>query len=491
MSDPKPSVQTTDIGETGGLKKSLRFLYVYALATGAILTFMGYWDAVFVQYCGPGTWLGFLLMTIMVLPVAFVYCEMAPHFPTAGGELLYNTVAINKHAGFWSSWLIMAAWITVPTAGTMAIVDWFFLIFKIEGSVQLTSIITVILLVIFCFLSLNDIQIAGKVQTFMLFSALIILVVTGIMFLFHPSWSFDNMRPLFQSILGKAEGEPIAGLNVSGWLIGLGLIVTPYFGFETVPQLVEEGDFPIKSGTKAIWGSVVTCGVLYSFFFFCLAGLGPFDKMIATSPNVVADGSNLKSFIAINWMNNEMGWTFWAYIFGIGAVLFCIGTCILGFWVSGVRLFYAMGSRNFLPQAFAKLNKHAQPIVPNYFLLGFSIVLVLIKSNTSFMNDFFNTMSFGCACCYTLTMIGAIRLRQRYPQWEYPVKLPGGMAFRVLALILAFAIAVLCGIGLTPGSWRAFGIYLLIGAGLWMYMVFVRWKKSNVVVHTIHGDIEG
>lgn len=491
MSEPNQSVKPTELQEPQGLKKSLRLLYVYALATGAILTFMGYWDAVFVQYCGPGTWLGFLLMTFMVMPIAFVYCELAPNFPNAGGELLYNTVALNKHAGFWSSWLIMAAWITVPTAGTMAIVDWIFLALKIEGNVQLTSIITVVLLFIFCYLSVNDIQIAGKVQTVMLFAALIILVLTGIMFLFHPSWSIDNMRLLFQSILGKAEGEPIVGMNFKGWLIGLGLIVTPYFGFETVPQLVEEGNFPIKNGTKAIWGSVLTCGILYSFFFFCLAGLGPFDRMIATTPNIVADSSNLKSFITINWMQQELGWVVWPYIFGIGAVLFAVGTCILGFWVSGVRLFYAMGRQNFLPKSFARLNKHSQPIIPNFFLLAFSIVLVLIKSNTTFMNDFFNTMSFGCACCYAITMIGAISLRRRYPHWDYSVKLPGGMTFRVLALVFALAIAVLCGIGLTPGSWKAFGIYLAIGAALWLYMVLGRWQKTGVVVNTIHGDIEG
>lgn len=30
--------------ESGGLKKSLRLIYVYAIAAGAIFTFIGYWD---------------------------------------------------------------------------------------------------------------------------------------------------------------------------------------------------------------------------------------------------------------------------------------------------------------------------------------------------------------------------------------------------------------------------------------------------------------
>ena len=100
--------------EESHLHKSLKLIYVYAIATGAIFTFIGYWDSIFYEYCGPGTWLAFLLMTLMILPIAFVYCELAPMFPEAGGELIYNTVGLNKHMGFLSAWLIMLAWIAVP-----------------------------------------------------------------------------------------------------------------------------------------------------------------------------------------------------------------------------------------------------------------------------------------------------------------------------------------------------------------------------------------
>jgi len=38
--------------ESSGLKKSLRLIYVYAIAAGAIFTFIGYWDTIFYEYCG-------------------------------------------------------------------------------------------------------------------------------------------------------------------------------------------------------------------------------------------------------------------------------------------------------------------------------------------------------------------------------------------------------------------------------------------------------
>lgn len=89
--------------EPSGLKKSLRLIYVYAIAAGAIFTFIGYWDTIFYEYCGAGTFFGFILMTLLILPIAMVYCELAPLFPKAGGELIYNTVGINRHVGFFSS----------------------------------------------------------------------------------------------------------------------------------------------------------------------------------------------------------------------------------------------------------------------------------------------------------------------------------------------------------------------------------------------------
>ena len=80
-----------------GLQKSLQLIFVYTVATGSIFTWVSYWDSVFFGYCGSGTWLAFGLMTLAILPTALVYSELAPLFHTSGGELIYNTVGMNKH----------------------------------------------------------------------------------------------------------------------------------------------------------------------------------------------------------------------------------------------------------------------------------------------------------------------------------------------------------------------------------------------------------
>jgi L-asparagine transporter-like permease len=103
------------------------------------------------------------------------------------------------------------------------------------------------------------------------------------------------------------------------------------------------------------------------------------------------------------------------------------------------------------------------------------------------MNDFFNLMSFGCACAYALTMISAMRIHKKYPNWVSPYKLKGGNFTRVLALIIAVVIAFFCTLGQSAGSWKSFGIYLGVGVLLWLWMVLVNWKKHPVEIETVEG----
>ncbi|MCI8639676.1 MAG: APC family permease [Coprococcus sp.] len=475
-----------------GLKRGLKLIYVYAIAAGAIFTFIGYWDTIFMSYCGPATFLAFAAMTCAVLPIALVYCELAPMFPQVGAELCYNTVGLNKHIGFFSSWAIMMAWIAVPPAAVMAIIQWFTAkVFPQFGwntnpSFMTITIIGIILICLYCVISLNDIQIAGKAQLVMLIGAIFGCIVTAVILIFFSGqWSFSNFTEG-----GFFRSTTIAGDGFGGWCLGLAMIITPYFGFETVPQMVEEGDFPIENSTKAIWGSVVTCGIVYTLFFFALGGLEKWESLLFID-GVAANGEY--DFLAISAMQRLGGgigtwnaWNIWALVFGIFAILCAIGTCLLGFWLSTVRLIYAMGRQNYLPQSFAKVNKHNQPILPNIFLLVISIAFLILQNGTTFMKDFFNLMSFGCGLAYMCTSISALRIHAKHPEWA-TYKLPGGQFMRILALVIATAIAIGTCIGQGVGSWISFGVYMGIGVLLWLTML-QKWKTDPPKWKTPDGE---
>lgn len=460
----------------GTLTRGLKLLYVYALSTGAILTFIGYWDGIFLTGAGPATFLSFFLMTLMVLPIAFVYSELATMLPYVGAELVYNTVGINKHFGFFSAWLIMAAWIAVPPAAVFGILDWINFAFKLEMTHTTMMIIGIITLVVYCGLSMYKNVVAGQIQTFMLFAALGGVILTGFIFIFSDQWSWSNFTPFFRS--AHAGGGATGSGGIYGWVIGTALIVTPYFGFETVPQMVEEGTFPIKNMYKAILGSVLTCGALYIFFFFALAGMGPWE--------VLTENGTSAPFVAIKVIES-WGWMGYALFFGIVGVLFTIGTCLLGFWMSSVRLLYAMGRQNFLPKAFAKTNRFGQPIVPNLLVLGISLAFFALQSELTYIQDYFSLMAFACAAAYAITMIASMLLAKNHPEWERPYKLRGGQTFRVFAFIIALGVAVLCLLGQNATAFQGLGMYLGIGVLLWIWMVVAKWPKEPVWMETPEG----
>lgn len=465
-------------GASKGLQRSLKLVFVYTVATGSIFTYVSYWDSVFFGYCGSGTFLAFALMTLAILPVALVYSELSPLFKTAGGELIYNTVGFNKHVGFLASWLIMAAWISVPPAVVMAVATFISRLFGLNLSFQTTMVIGVVILLLVFIMSMQDIQFLVKAQATCLFANIATTLITAVLILTSGHWSIDNVLGSFTfTNIGTTVGIP-------GWIIGMALLITPYFGFETVPQMVEEGDFPITNTKKAICGSVITCGAIYAVFFFCVAGLAPAKELLAGE---AADG-----FMTITAMQNLLGWKFWPVAYGLVSILMGMTASILGFWMSTVRMLYSMGTKNFLPQAFTKVNRHQQPILPNVFLLGVSLTFILLQNAGTFMNDFFNLMSFGCACAYALTMISAVRIHHKHPEWyrNNGNVVRGGDFLRILAMVIMVAIAFFCTLGQGVGSWISFGVYLGIGVLIWLWMVVVRWKKSAVTIETPDGTQE-
>lgn len=470
--------QSSDGTNPGGLKKTMRLLYVYTLATGAIYTFLCYWDGIFLSYCGPGTALGFLLMMLMVLPIGFVYAELSAMLPSTGSCLVFNTVGLNKHAGFWSAWLIMCAWLAVPAAGVLGIIDWLnyqFLGNRLTGMTAL--VVGALCLCVWCVISCLKNVVAGRLQTVMLFVSIAGILITSLMFFFSGHWSLSNFRNFFANANAGDYGTAL------GWIIGCAFLITPYFGFETVPAMVEEGTFPIKDQKKAILGSVLTCGAIYAIFYFAEAGCMDWSSYkFDGAPFITFD-----TLYAVFGHGGFMGW--FVILLGIFGVLFPIGTSVLGFWYSAVRMLYAMGRQNFLPKAFAKCNRYGQPVLPNILILLISIGFLAMQS----IRAFFDLMAFACAICYALSSISSIRLAIKHPEWKRPYVTPGGMAMKVLSLIISIVVAFFCIVGIKSQTWAGFAGYMAVGLILWGLML-VKWrskeKDSTVWMKTPEGILE-
>lgn len=463
--------------QKNSLAKSMKLFYVYAMATGAIFTFMCYWDGIFMSYTGPGTFLAFALMTIAILPTAFVYSEFSTMLPQAGSCLVFNTVGINKHAGFWSSWLIMCAWMAVPAAGVLGILEWINFQFGTNFSAVQATCIGSVILCFWCALSMYKNVVAGKVQSFMLLSGMTGILICSALFFFSGHWSLENFANFFISSNLKEYGGNFVTTGIA-WMVGCSFMITPYFGFETVPAMVEEGTFPIKDQKKAILGSVITCGCIYVVFYFAMAGAMPWNELTNNG-----DCHPFVTFDALKYcFGDKIAW--FVLIMGIVGICFPIGTSVLGFWYSAVRMIYAMGKDNFLPKMFAKTNRFSQPILPNLLILGISVAFIAMQEITAF----FDLMAFACTLCYVLTSISSLIAAKKYPNWERPYKCT--TLTKVLSLVIMAAFAFFTTIGIGEKTWYGFIGYMGVGLALWLYMVLYRWRHEKVVIVTPDGEKE-
>lgn len=458
------------------LSRSLNLLYVYAMATGALFTFLCYWDGIFMSYTGSGTFMAFALMTFMILPTAFVYSELSTMLPSAGSCLVFNTVGLGKHWGFWSTWLVMCAWIAVPACGVRGILDWIQFQFSFKFNNIKLMIIGVIILVIWCLLSLYKNVIAGKVQTIMLFMGMFGVLVCTVMFFCSKTWSFQNFKYFFASSNSAEWGGNFN--SFIAWIIGCSFMITPYFGFETVPAMVEEGNFPIKEQKKAILGCIVTNGIINTLFYFALAGVMPWDQL--------TNGGDCHPFIVFEALRKSFGSgiSWFILIMGILGVFMPIATSVLSFWYSVVRMIYAMGRQNFLPKVFSKTNRYNQPILPNIVVLFVSICFLLMKEATAF----FDLMAFACTLCYCITSVSAIVLEKKYPNWGRPNRC--SLSLKYLSLILMSIMAIFCTVGIGIETWMGFLGYMSVGLVLWIFMIAVKWKKESVIMNTPDGQKE-
>ena len=459
--------------EENKLSKSLNLLYVYAMATGALFTFLCYWDGIFMSYTGPATFIAFAIMTLLILPTAFVYSELSTMLPSAGSSLVYNTVGQNKHIGFWSTWLVMCAWIAVPACGVKGLLDWIQFQFNLNIYNSLLMIIGILMLLVWFLLSLYKNVIAGKVQTIMLFLGMAGVVLCTIMFFCSKTWSFENFKYFFANSNSKEWGGSFTPLL--GWIIGCAFMITPYFGFETVPAMVEEGNFPIKDQKKAILGCIVTNGIINTLFYFALAGVMPWQSL--------TNGGDCHPFVVFEALmaSYGSGISWFILLMGFLGVVMPIATSVLSFWYSVARMIYAMGRQNFLPKVFSKTNRFQQPILPNIVILVVSIGFLLIQKATAF----FDLMAFACALCYVITSYSSIRLQKKHPEWERPYKC--SKLLKYLSLIIMLVMSIFCTIGISGETWMGFLGYMSIGLFLWLYMVFAKWKKEKVVMSTPDG----
>jgi len=284
-------------------------------------------------------------------------------------------------------------------------------------------------------------------------TVVMIIVAAGVVFAFVTSSRFDT-----------ANWQPFFPTGRSGFFTGTALMVTMYFGFELVPQFVQECNYPARKFWKIIIGSLLFTIVFYSILPLVDSGMAPWDT--------------ITGYLMVDATIAGQSFGRWFQYIIMVAALMAILTTLNGFWLASSRILYSMGKARILPKWFDNLNDKKVPTHAALVILGVCIFF-MVASGTNWLAALLALMSVGLGVAYFMSSVAFIQLRRKHPQWVRPFKLPVGYLIGVLAVAVSFGIFYYSAKYLTRLMWEVFAIYCVLGAVIWIIMIVEAARKPD------------
>ncbi len=457
-------------------KKGLNLIDFFMLGFGSIVG-VG-WAVAVNGWMGSGggvipAVLGYVFVTLFIIPIGFCYAELTCAMPVAGGVVAYSYKAFGTFTSFLGGWFVALAYVIILPWEAIYINDVLSLIFPVlkageplytVAGVGIYSQGIIIGIILSCGLiavNWRGARVAGKVQTALAW----ILTITGVLVIIFAAMKFNpgNLQPIYQNVGKGTHTSMFTGIMAM-------MVIAPFFlgGFDAIPQAAEEGESGLNVNNL---GKVIVMAVLSACIFYCLI-------LISTGGAIPWTEFHEFKRPAISIMFLELyGSTFgkfmyWASLIGALAGLL---TTWNGFFIASARLLMGMARARLIPQFFATVHpKYGTPRGANMFLsiacftgpfIGMGVIDPL-------------TIAGGIGFCigWFITSLSAIKLRYSEPDMERPFKVPGGKASMIIASIVA-GIVIL--ISFIPGLPSFMGSLAIIIFTVWMIIGFVFYAATS------------
>ncbi|MBQ7090630.1 MAG: APC family permease, partial [Clostridia bacterium] len=323
------------------LQRTLKPAHVWSLALGSIIG----WGAfvmpgnTFLPNAGPlGTAIAMGIAALIMVSIAFNYSYMINRYPVAGGEYVYAKNSFGKTMGFICAWFLSLAYLAIVPLNATALAligrNLFPQVFKwgklysLEGyDIYVGEILlAVIALVLFAVICIRGIGVAGKFQTVLAFTLVGSVAILGIVALFSPAATLDNLAPAFQT-------DETGSINWVGIVAVIAVAPWAFVGFDSIPQASEEFNFSPKKSKVIMVLSILFGGLLYVILNTISGAVVP--DGYANWQEYIADMGNLDGLQSMPTFNaaNELLGTPGLILLAIA--LFCaVLSGIIGFYIA-------------------------------------------------------------------------------------------------------------------------------------------------------------
>lgn len=437
------------MSQNNGLRKQLGLASMIAMAAGGMVAAwmveIKYWF----EIGGAGSLLSLIACAIMILPLCFIFTEMTSMMPYAGGENIWATNALGWNTGFGMAWAILLLYVMAMPTVSYGIASMIGYVVPIDN-MQL-KIISIIILVLWFFLTNFEIKILAKMQNILFWGTLVVSVAADLIFILSGSWHFENLQPILRN-------------GVGGFTAGIALLIMKFVGFDMIPQLSEEANFPKKDIWKAFLGAIGTTLLIYGLAIVAVGGVAGnewIDQIDIVDPRI-ADLLNM------HWLG---------LIIVIMGALTCI-TTLSSFWLSASRSLYGAARQHQFSGMFAKLNKYGQPQNAN-IVVGILSIYFTAFAPEAWVNYIYTIYGVVAGVVYLLVSISFLRLRKTHPEWPREYKLKGGIFWGIYSVIFCAWVIYTNAIAMDMGAIIVLIIYVALGIGFWGYAKIMQKKNPD------------
>ena len=371
------------------LKKELKLLDVYAIATGTTLS-AGFFllPGLAAGQVGKSLPFAYLLAVIPLIPAMFSIVELATAMPRAGGVYYFLDRTMGPLVGTVGgigTWLALIFKVAFALIGMGAYLNLFFPSFEI---LPLAVTLAVLLGAISFFGSKNS----GRLQVILvvlLLALLVFFMISG-----TSSISLSSFNHLFDS-------------DFPSLLSTAGLVYISYVGITKVASLSEEVKDPERNLPLGIFLSLGTTVVIYFVGTMIMVNVIPMNELVGNLTPVATAANTLLGKISM-------------ILLSIAAIASFVSVANAGI-MSASRYPLAMGRDHILPKIFRKLNLWGAPVLSLILTVSVIVLLILLVNPIKIakLASAFQLLMFGLVC-FAVIIIRESRIESYDPGFKSP-----------------------------------------------------------------------
>ncbi len=398
-----------------------------------------------VPLAGPAVWISFVLAGVAALLSALSYAEMAGAVPTSGSSYSYTYATMGEGIAWVCGWCLVleyAVSVAAVAVGASEYVDETLRVFGLHlptalsappGDGGVVNLPAAALVVIAMLVLLPGVKESAWVNTLMVLVKIALLV-------FFVVVAFSAFR--------AGNFEPLAPMGAAGVSAAASRLFFSYIGFDAASTAGEEAKDPRRDLPRAIIGSIALITALY--ILVAVAAIGA-----RSWTSFSADEASLVRIVV-----DVTGQPVVALVFSIGAVI-AIASVVLTVLYGQTRILLTMARDGLVPPVFGRVSRRTGTPVANTLIVG---VVVAVVSALVPLGELADATSIGTLVAFALVNVSVIVLRRTQPDLERSYRVPIFPVVPVLGVLFCVYLAVTLG----AGTWTAFGIWMLVGAVLYL-----------------------